>query len=812
MERPPPFYRHGPPAAAFTPHGQGRHPFYQPANRSEEAAGAAFPLPRQHGFPVPERGLAPDRAAAGGDWGPPAESFPPTGPGGPAPASGRVDALEEHSQQWDQGQREHPAAQEHPAAKHLQCAPQPWGREHPPHPQGQHRDHPQGQQHSPHLQGQQHPNYPPHPLGKQHPDHPPYPQGQQHRDHSPHLQGQQHPDHPSQPQGQQHLSHLRQPQGQQQPSQPPHSQGHPHLNHLSLSQGHERPPHPWNHHHQGCPPLPQGHEQKEQLPQVPGYECRDQASFPQGFSHQDRSTDQYREHYPQQGQSYHRPHPPYQQEQMDPQHRYPFHEHLHPEQHPPFSERAGIANSVAPPNHNTPSQHQNNPCQDQNLLRTGNLPAGYGSQNSQLINHSIHNNQQNFPNSLGEIPSWKNEHNVQYNNEKVAAPWPSVANFSQNLKNASGEQLHRNDLMTRKSSPDQFSHNFKYTESLKAQDELWLTRFLSKRRLQPSEVTKPKSSPLVSEVKESVLSACKLVTELTALCQKLRHNVENEAVWTESYLKAVEIKTALQEKLKMLNDSDYLSAVKKKLERIKKKRSSIQRKKQEWRLEKQEEEARAAEREAKIDAWRMKCVRKVEEKKRERELKAAADSVLAEVRKKQADAKRLTDILRALEKLRKLRKEAAARKGVQPPPSADEIFERHIERLRKLIKKRSELYDAEERALRVMLEGEQEEERKRENEKKLKKEREKLEKQQRQVESMMFGDPELPSDHPLQPFRQYYLQAEHSSHVLMQIRQEWDRYLVPEDHPDGSSIPQGWVFPHPPSTDTWATALQQNES
>lgn len=39
-----------------------------------------------------------------------------------------------------------------------------------------------------------------------------------------------------------------------------------------------------------------------------------------------------------------------------------------------------------------------------------------------------------------------------------------------------------------------------------------------------------------------------------------------------------------------------------------------------------------------------------------------------------------------------------------------------------------------------MLEGEQEEERKRENEKKLKKERDKLEKQQREVECMLFGD------------------------------------------------------------------------
>lgn len=79
--------------------------------------------------------------------------------------------------------------------------------------------------------------------------------------------------------------------------------------------------------------------------------------------------------------------------------------------------------------------------------------------------------------------------------------------------------------------------------------------------------------------------------------------------------------------------------------------------------------------------------------------------------------------------------------GVCPPASADETFEHHLQRLRKLIKKRSELYEAEERALRVMLEGEQEEERKREVEKKQRKEKEKILLQKREIESKLFGDP-----------------------------------------------------------------------
>lgn len=109
----------------------------------------------------------------------------------------------------------------------------------------------------------------------------------------------------------------------------------------------------------------------------------------------------------------------------------------------------------------------------------------------------------------------------------------------------------------------------------------------------------------------------------------------------------------------------------------------------------------------------------------------------------------------------------------------------------------------------MMLEGEQEEERKRELEKKQRKEKEKILLQKREIESKLFGDPdEFPLAHLLQPFRQYYLQAEHSLPALIQIRHDWDQYLVPSDHPKGHSVPQGWVLPPLPSNDIWATAVK----
>lgn len=40
-------------------------------------------------------------------------------------------------------------------------------------------------------------------------------------------------------------------------------------------------------------------------------------------------------------------------------------------------------------------------------------------------------------------------------------------------------------------------------------------------------------------------------------------------------------------------------------------------------------------------------------------------------------------------------------------------------------------------------------------------------------------------------------------------RREWDQFLVPVEHPDGTPVPQGWVLPDQPSDDIWATALEK---
>nr|XP_055039529.1 programmed cell death protein 7 [Misgurnus anguillicaudatus] len=361
--------------------------------------------------------------------------------------------------------------------------------------------------------------------------------------------------------------------------------------------------------------------------------------------------------------------------------------------------------------------------------------------------------------------------------------------------------------------PDDYQDQAKSTSASdeesrqRLRDEQWLQSFLLQRgKHQPLEPPKPKLS--ISQFKRKLYGTVHMVSELNAVCQMLKENLENESVWTEMLSRATELKNIIQESMTDLKDPELFCSIQRKLLLISKKRARVRRRKMEEREEKQEQEARRAERKAEVDKWQIKRLQEVEEKNREKELKLAADAVLSEVRKKQADSKRMQDILKSLEKLRKLRKEAAARRGLFPEKESDVTFEGHLERLRSLIQKRTAVYAVEEKALRVMLEGEQEEERKRDREKRQKKEKEKLLQKKREVESMLFGA-ELPPDHPLQPFHDYYTQAERSLPALIQIRREWDQFLVPAEHPDGSAVPQGWVLPDQPSDDIWATALEK---
>ncbi|KAM8893641.1 programmed cell death protein 7 [Spinachia spinachia] len=341
------------------------------------------------------------------------------------------------------------------------------------------------------------------------------------------------------------------------------------------------------------------------------------------------------------------------------------------------------------------------------------------------------------------------------------------------------------------------------------QDMQWIGRFIQGRDESLGDLrTQRSGAPAPGAV---VYRAAQLVTRLVEACEALKNTVEDECVWADSYSTALEVKTELQDALELLRVGDRLHSWKAKLCRVAKRRARLLRARKRLLLEKNLREEQIADKEAAIDKWRMQRVQQVEERKKERELKLAADAVLCEVRKKQADVKRMQDILRSLEKLRRLRKEAALRKGIVTEQDCDEAFSSRLEHLRCVMKKRTVVYSAEEKALMVMLEGEQEEERRKEQEKRLKKERERHLQRKRSVSAMLFGE-DLPADSVLQPFTEYYTQAEHSLHALLQIRRGWDVFVVPADHPDGSPVPQSWILPDDPSDQAWSSAVHSADT
>lgn len=172
-------------------------------------------------------------------------------------------------------------------------------------------------------------------------------------------------------------------------------------------------------------------------------------------------------------------------------------------------------------------------------------------------------------------------------------------------------------------------------------------------------------------------------------------------------------------------------------------------------------------------------------------MKHEAGGVLGEVKRKQTDATKAVELLKALRKLREARKQEAEVKGVYKKPTEEQNrkFEERIKWLENVMTPRRELYEAEEKTLRVMLAEEEEE-----------KEKERREIERKKQASLGLSD-------SMDWFHSYYQQAEHSIPSLIQIRRQWDSFLVPDTFPGASCIPEGFVNPVEPSSDSWSTAL-----
>ncbi len=149
------------------------------------------------------------------------------------------------------------------------------------------------------------------------------------------------------------------------------------------------------------------------------------------------------------------------------------------------------------------------------------------------------------------------------------------------------------------------------------QDQQWLRRFLQSRD-NPSKIpqTPQPQHSRVPDLREALYRAAQLVSQLAQSCETLRSNVENESVWTDSYLKALDVKRELQDQLPVLTDRQRLESWKAKLARVAKRRARRLRARQALQMEEKQREDRISEKEAAIDKWRMQQIHQVEEKKK----------------------------------------------------------------------------------------------------------------------------------------------------------------------------------------------------
>lgn len=153
------------------------------------------------------------------------------------------------------------------------------------------------------------------------------------------------------------------------------------------------------------------------------------------------------------------------------------------------------------------------------------------------------------------------------------------------------------------------------------QDTEWITRFLQKRAKaskSPQTQRQPSDRSCVPAVRDALYGAAVLVSALEESCESLKHNVENDCVWTDSYLTALNMKKELQEKLTLLGDGECLKQLKTKLSRVSRRRAQRLRASKVLQMEEKQRQEDMLEKEAAIDKWRMKKIHEVEEKKRVR--------------------------------------------------------------------------------------------------------------------------------------------------------------------------------------------------
>ncbi|XP_074625170.1 uncharacterized protein LOC141883551 [Acropora palmata] len=331
------------------------------------------------------------------------------------------------------------------------------------------------------------------------------------------------------------------------------------------------------------------------------------------------------------------------------------------------------------------------------------------------------------------------------------------------------------------------------TKTSEVSSQEWIDNFLKERGIEKQRTqTSCQSHLKLHEAKQLMAEWTQLISELSLQKDKLDALAtgSNDLGWRQELEKAQKLKSRVEQIQGQFSHDEIEHLHQQVLKRKKKREWQKRKRKEEFDIRK-ETMARTSALHRKIDKWRSRITAEDEAKRKAESMKHEAGGVLGEVKRKQTDATKAVELLKALTKLREARKQEAEVKGVYIKPTEEQNrkFEERVKWLENVMMPRRELYEAEEKTLRVMLAEEEEE-----------KEKERLENERKKQESLGLSD-------QMDWFRSYYQQAEHSIPSLLQIRRQWDAFLVPSTFPGASRIPDGFVSPAEPSSELWKTAL-----
>ncbi|XP_077989347.1 uncharacterized protein LOC144443680 [Glandiceps talaboti] len=357
---------------------------------------------------------------------------------------------------------------------------------------------------------------------------------------------------------------------------------------------------------------------------------------------------------------------------------------------------------------------------------------------------------------------------------------------------------------------NQFALNIQEKEE--SEDQEWIDNWCRRkhgRDTRKKSQIKPKHT--IGEFKQLLKETIELNDQLLEQRDVLVKQVDkDESTWQFEIRKANKIKEKLLKAQVQLHDAEQISLMRQKLDKVKKKRESGRRRKKRQQDDQEEILSRREELHRKFDEELAKDEEKKLDKKREKVLQKEIDETFFDIRQKKSEANKVLNVMKLLRKLRQVRKESAGKRGYIPAPQSTRVFEVAVDKLEEMMKKQRDIYADEEKTMQVMMDFKQEENKEKERELQRRHLQEKAKKIVKEQLECLFGKEEnLGPNDPILPYRQYYLQAENSFQSLLDIRHQWDTFLVQDGTPGESSIPLEWVVPPEPSSEVWAACLEK---